>query len=495
MEYTKQIIQNYKRKANNIQEAMNLEGIFPNRNAPHTVLDPRAELLLKMTFKLRVAFLEEMEFLFAYICTKATLENLVLDLEKQGYIQSTVSRDCGKYWTLTPIALYYFFTDRKIPFRDASISNISLPSSSKLMLYKTINATISSIVFDDITAKLYQEYKTLPKEERQLYQKAQYVEQFILTDTQKKLPRQEKESLVNAYIKEKQIDRTSDERYGRFIRFFKEKATTIHLFNFLKGYYASSSLKEQIIPLTRDIFFSIPTNIYQDSQLTFRQQLYKLTAGSEHILTEMKLFLVEEYLKLFSIAKRSLFNIKPEGKTPEELARVSCNLKDLDETIPKYEALKAELVEKFNVMLYDKMGENDIPLFNEQKVTLESLRTGNVYITDTVKQKNGKYLITFTIFQPSFDELSVAYLFSKMEKIFQFCIRNLLMIDYRIEVVVYTDKHKELVKGKLPAVRENFSSLSQYALFLPVLSQVEVRSCERHFKERYEVFREIARYV
>ena len=57
MEYTKQIIENYKQRNRNIQVAMNTEGIFPNRNAPQTVLDSRAELLLKVTFKLRVAYL------------------------------------------------------------------------------------------------------------------------------------------------------------------------------------------------------------------------------------------------------------------------------------------------------------------------------------------------------------------------------------------------------------------------------------------------------
>ncbi|MCI5954477.1 MAG: hypothetical protein MRZ49_07905, partial [Lachnospiraceae bacterium] len=62
-------------------------------------------------------------------------------------------------------------------------------------------------------------------------------------------------------------------------------------------------------------------------------------------------------------------------------------------------------------------------------------------------------------------------------------------------VSVYTEKHREIVRGKLPILREEFSALSQYALFLPVLSQVEVISCERHFKERYEVFREIRKYI
>lgn len=498
MEYTKQIIENYKKRANYIQDAMRTEGIFPDRNAPQSLLDIRAELLLKLTFKLRVAFLEEMEFLFAYICSKTTMETLVMDLEKQGYIQSSVSRDLGKYWVLTPVCLYYFYTDRKIAYKDASLPNISLPSSSKLMLYKTINATLSSIVFDDITARLYQRYKAMEREYKQLYQKSQYVEQFVLTDAQKKKSRQEKEALVSQYLATHEISKQSDEHYAFFIRFFKERADTIHLFNFLKGFYSSSHAKdfrEQIVTLTRELFFSIPTNIYQDSQLTFRQRLFAISGHSGKIETEGKLFLVEEYLKLFSIAKRSLNNNRLEDKTAEEVSYIKSCLEELDAVIPKYESLKASLVEEFGVMVYDKIGENDVPLFTEQRVTLESLRNSNVYITDAAKQENGKYLLTFTIFQPSFDELSVSYLFSKMEKIFQFCLRNLLMCDYRIVVSVYTEKHREIVRGKLPILREEFSALSQYALFLPVLSQVEVISCERHFKERYEVFREIRKYI
>lgn len=498
MEYTKRLIENYKQRSRNIQTAMNTEGIFPNRNAPQTVLDSRAELLLKVTFKLRVAYLEEMEFLFAYIASKATMESLVLDLEKQGYIQSGTSRDLGKFWVLTPLSLYYFYTDRKIPFKEASLPSVQLPSSSKLMLYKTINAKLSSLVFDDITSRLFQKYRAMEKDYKQLYQKSQYVEQYILTDAQKKQSKQEKNSFVIEYLERNEITRQNDERYARYIRFFKEEATSIHIFNFLKGFYSSTYAKdfrEQIIPLTRELFFSIPANVYQDSQLTFRQSLYSLLNGSKRLETECKLFLVEEYLKLFSIARRSLNNNKLDGKTPEEIAAIKENLASLDEMVPKYEARKNALVEEFTSMTFDKIGDNDIPLFTEQKITLESLRNSNVYITNIESQENGKPLITFTIFQPSFEELSVSYLFSKMEKIFQFYYHNLIMADYRIEIIVYTDKQKEIIKGKLPILKEDFSNLLQYALFLPVLSQVEVVSCERHFKERYEVFREIGKYI
>lgn len=493
MEYVKQILDNYKERANNIQSAMQRRGIFPDRNAPQAKLDGRAELLLKVTFKLRVAFLEEMEFLFAYLYSKATMESLVMDLEKQGYIQSAVSRDLGKYWTLTQVALYYFYTDGRTAYRDASIPAVSLPSPQKLMLYKTINATLSALVFDDITERLYQEYRTLPKEQRQAYQKKQYIEQFVLTDAQKKQGRQEKEALIKEYLAAHDISRETDGRYARFIKFFKEKADTVHLYNYLKGFYGDSALKEKIFSLTEQLFFSIPTNIFQDSQLIFRQDLYRKAGNSKRVETETKLFLVEEYLKLFSIAKRSLNNNKMDNKTQDEAGHIRACLGELEKTIPRYEELKDSLVEKFNVMLYDKMGENDIPLFTEQRVTMESLRSAGVYITGTDRQNNGKYLLTFSIFQSSFDEPAVSSLFSRMEKIFQFYIRNLLMADYRIEIVVYGNKCKETVKNKLPILKEEFSALTQYALFLPVLSQVEVRSCERHFKERYEVFREIAK--
>lgn len=129
----------------------------------------------------------------------------------------------------------------------------------------------------------------MEREYKQLYQKSQYVEQFVLTDTQKKKSRQEKEALVSQYLASHEISKENDEHYAYFIQFFKKRANTIQLFNFLKGFYSSSHAKdfrEQIVTLTRELFFSISTNIYQDSQLTFRQKLYAISGRSKKIETE-----------------------------------------------------------------------------------------------------------------------------------------------------------------------------------------------------------------
>ena len=53
----------------------------------------------------------------------------------------------------------------------------------------------------------------------------------------------------------------------------------------------------------------------------------------------------------------------------------------------------------------------------------------------------------------------------------------------------------DIVTGKLPTLKEEFSAMSQYALFLSPFSQIEVVAVERHFKERFEVFKEIAKKV
>ncbi len=156
MDYSKQVIENYTKKLANIENALKTTPLFPDRSSvtPQSFLDEKMELILKVTFKLRVAFLEEMEFILAFASSKATVEAMVLELEKQDYIKSAVSRDLGKYWVLTPTALYYFYTDRTIPYKSATIPAVSLPSSSNVMPLKCINGIIASRVFDDMTNRL-----------------------------------------------------------------------------------------------------------------------------------------------------------------------------------------------------------------------------------------------------------------------------------------------------------------------------------------------------
>lgn len=496
MDYSKQVIENYRQKIANIENALKTTPLFPDRSSviPQRFLDEKMELILKVTFKLRVAFLEEMEFILAFAASKATVEAMVLELEKQDYIKSAVSRDLGKYWVLTPTALYYFYTDRTIPYKSANIPGVSLPASSNVMPLKCINAIIASRTFDEMTNRLYANYKANPKEFTLHYQKVQFVEQFLLSNAQKKLSAKEKMHIINDYLATNELSRETNEQYARFIKFFKTEANTIHLFNFLKGYLGSDrgfSYKETAVKNTWEIISLIPTNIYKDTSYSFRNNLYTWTKQSDRILNESRLFLVEEYLKQFTIAKRSLGNIKLEGKTPEEIQTISKSQEELDSAISKYEKFKTSLTEEFNVMLYDKMGENDIRLFAEHRVTLESLRTSHVFVTDACRSKEGKLILTFSILQPSFDEISVAGLFSKLEKIYQFAYKNLLMSDYQIQIITYDKRNADIVKGKLPILKEEFSSMSQYALFLSQLSQIEVVPVEKHFKERYEVFREI----
>lgn len=494
-EYTKSIVDTYNKKWGNVTQAMMNSNFIPNRKDPSYSLDGKGELILKFTFKMKVAFLEEIEFLLAFVSSKQSTEALVLDLEEQGYISSSISRDLGKFWVLTPLALYYFYTDTSKAFKDMNIPSQSLPTNSKLMLYKVQNAFIVSDVFDEMVGKLYSYYKSsLSKEAKQLYQKQIYIQQFIMSEKEKKMAPLAKEQYYKTYLEEHDLSKETNESYARYINHFKNEATTIHFFNLLKDFLSSKEgtpFREKALSLTRELLDAQFTNIYCDTKTSFRKRLYDNTSGNNHLAKEYKLYLIEELLKQFNIAKRNNNNTKLENKSHEEVILLQKRLKELDDVIAQYEKQKAILSSEFEAILYDKISDNDLPIFKEQCLTLESLRTGYIYITNVEKQEESKPLVTFTIFQPSFDELSVAFLFSKCERIFQFCLHNLVLCDYQIQVCVYSAPHKTLVENKIKTLKEQFESISHYSLLLPIVDQMKVLSVERHFKERYEVFREI----
>ena len=140
-------------------------------------------------------------------------------------------------------------------------------------------------------------------------------------------------------------------------------------------------------------------------------------------------------------------------------------------------------------MLFDHFGDTDIPVFKENVLTLESLKNVQVYIIDADTQPSGRTKLTFGIFQSSLEEFSPSMLFSRLEKIFAFALRNLLMFDYEIKIYTYDNKHKEAVIDRLRIVKDTFRDLTQYSLVLLKFDEIEVVSTEMHMKERYEVFR------
>ena len=114
-----------------------------------------------------------------------------------------------------------------------------------------------------------------------------------------------------------------------------------------------------------------------------------------------------------------------------------------------------------------------------------------MYITNAVKQENGKFKITFGIFQSSNEEMSFGSLFSRIEQIFKFYQLALISADYEIKVYCYTPVDAELIKTKLKNVREDFEGIVEYSMLLLIFDEIEVISTERHYKERYELFRNL----
>ena len=147
-------------------------------------------------------------------------------------------------------------------------------------------------------------------------------------------------------------------------------------------------------------------------------------------------------------------------------------------------------------MVFDKMGSNDVALFTEKIVTLESLKNLNVYITSCTKNPTDKYCLEFSIIQPDCEEVAISYLFSRLEAIHKFYRNNLFMFDYRIKIVTYTPKQRELLETKLTTVKEDFEMLPEYAMLLLVFDEaITVVSTKCHFRERYEVFNDIKKYI
>ena len=172
-------------------------------------------------------------------------------------------------------------------------------------------------------------------------------------------------------------------------------------------------------------------------------------------------------------------------------AEILDRIKDLETYIAELEKKKESLEPEFETMLFSRYGARDEAVFELAITTLDTLRNNNVYITNAVKQENGKFKLTFSIFQSSNEEMSVGYLFSKIEQIFKFYQLALISVDYGIKVYCYTPAEAEVIRTKLKTVKESFEELTEYSMLLLVFDDIEVISTERHYRERYEVFRNL----
>ena len=496
MDYAKFVIEQYQKKMNNVANNIKKKNIFPNRNNPLLKLSLGEELILKITFALRVAFLDEMKFLFAYCYPMEKFETLVIDLERQQYIESRTSKIGGKHWILTKNALFYFYCDHSEDFSTCRIDKNTMPNENSLMLYKTINGYFADKIFKQLTEDLKMQYETESHDYRYTYPRKQFISQYLFPSTGINYSKTACKEYCEQMLPELETNAELKEQCRRFIKAYKENSVkhytneTLLTFSFLKDYYNEiHSSRDLALRRTYELFKGTFNNICKENFFTFRNDLYKLSMESPCIKSEFTLFLTNEIVRQLTIQRRALLNTKTENKSLEELKEVKDKLTSLDAAIEKYSALADSLSENFEVMLFDHYGTTDIPVFKENVLTLESLKNVQVYIINADKQPNGRTKLTFGIFQASTEDFYPAMLFTRIEKIFAFAIRNLLMFDYEIKIFTYSSKHKDSVIDKLAIVKDTFSDLTQYSLLLPKFDEIEVISTEMHMKERYEVFR------
>ena len=497
MNYADTIIENYKKKLNCIQYNMNATGIFPDRNEPLKCLDYGRESVLKAIYRFKVGFLEELNILFAYCYSKQKFETLIVDLENQQYIKSQVSKDYGKYFILTTKALYYIQTDRSIPFNECNISEDKFPNEQKLLFYKSLLGYYCNRVFNRLTEKHWNNYLSLDKNFRRDYAKKQFIKQFVYSQKDKQAySRTEAETFADNFLPALDSDVELNQKYKNFIKYMKNHFNAMLLFHFLKDYYNELGLcREQAIESTLTELNNTFNNVYRDRYFTYRKTLFKYSGNSTSLKSEYELFTVNELLKVLAITKRSLLNTKT-SKTETELQELTQKIKDIENKTDTLTKIRDVLVQDFEVMVFDKYSITDIPLFIEATVNLDTLFNMKVYITGCSKTEDEKLCLEFSIVQSSIEEPSTNYIFKRLEALFRFYRSHLLMFDYKIKLITYTPKQKELLETKLATVKQDFELLSEYSLLLSKFEEgIEVISTKQHLNERYETFREIGKYL
>lgn len=496
--YADTIIKNYKKKLNCVQYNMNTTGIFPDRNEPLKSLDFGQETVLKTIFRFKIGFLEELSVLFAYCYSKQKFESLIADLESQEYITSQVSKDYGKYFVLTPKALYYIYTDRTTPFAECNISEDKLPKEQRLIFYKCLLGYFSNQVFEKLIEKHWNSYKREEKDFRRDYSKKQFIKQYIYSQTNKNAySKTEAETFATKFIPTLDSDEELTQRYKRFIQHLKEHSTEPMLrFQFLKDYYNSHNrCREQAIGETVNELKLIFNNVYRDRYFTYRTELYHLSGNSPGVKSEFDLFTVNELLRVMAITKRSLLNSQKTEKTESKLQEILQQIEDLDRKMEQLTNIKENLEPSFETMVFDKYSVKDIPQFIEAHITLDTLSNMKVYLTGCITD-SGKPCLEFSIFQPTIEEMSVNYLFKRLEAIFKFYRSYLFMFDYRIRIITYNTKQKEQIETKLATVREELEFFPEYQMLLLAFDEgIKVVATKQHLTERYETFREIGKHI
>lgn len=492
--YAKEIIEKQKRKIENIKSNLNTDFLFPDRNEPRKKLPLSQQIILKIIYSLKVAYLTELSFIFAYVYSKSKFESVIKELEDQNYIKSSVSKDFGKFFCLTENALCYIYNsseNEEISFKEDMLPN----SISKLYLHKIQNGYVSKLLFHKMTENLFFIYKGESREFRDIYCREQYVKRKVYPEkvSKQNFSKKAEKEFTELYLPILNSSEEEMEEFKKFIRTVKEQLSDDMVkFSFLKDYYNSISNNRDIASFeTYKLFTNLFNTIYRDNFHTYRPILFHhITNGNKNLNKEYQLFMINSYLKNFMIAKRNLTNSK-KGKNEEELKIILDKIENLDNYCNKLTKQKESLEEVFEVMTFDGYNEQECPLFEISSLTLETLRNNSIHITEGQKDSLGKWTLTFSIFQTSLEEMSPVSLFKKLEMIYNAYRLFFYSCNMEINIVCYTNTEKELLETKLKSVISTFSSLTEYQMFIPFLKTATVVCTQNSFLQRYEVFKNI----
>lgn len=487
MNYCQTIINKYKDKQGLIQSNLTTLNLFPNRNEPLKFLSLKEEAILKATFCIRVAFLNEFEYLFSYCFSKNTFEQTIIKLESQGYITSNTSKEYGKYWILTKQALYYIY-DRKNPFNLSSFSEDKFPAASKLAYHKCLNSYICNNVFRNMTYTLYNEYTSLDKAERNKYTKEQFLK-YIVYD--KRYSKNDMDDFVRMSLNQIEEDETLKLQYREFIKYFKvniENPTL--LFNYLKDLYSSGTFakyKEQAPEWTLLELNRFTDNALRNHSVKFRAELISQNPLCQTVVTQDNaLFVCDEILKQFTIHRRCLLNTKSSNLSNDEQAVLLDNVATLDKGIKELGCKKATLEEQFTLMLFDHFDE-ETPVYKEATITFESLRQECVVLGDVIDGNNEKPTLRFLIIKPNNELISYSFIAARIAKIHMFCTKTLFgSFNYDIQILVFSNDERLLVQEMLKTLKNEFQAIREYRSVS--FNQIQVISNDHRFEERYEVF-------
>lgn len=498
MRYTDELLNNYKQKYLNVEKALKNKGIFPNRFEPIKTLSLGEELILKVIFSLKVAFLEELTFLFAYCYSKQKFEKVIIHLEEQNYLKSAISKDYGKYVILTKNALFYIYTDGTQPLNTVHIIEDSLPVNEKLYYYKLINGYMAKSVFEDFTTIIGNKLAAQEPANRRNYQKEQFIKRYLFDSSHKGYSNKQANEFCATQMKTFDTDPLLQEQYQGFLKAFKDNPNKRYVnhsllqFSYLKDFFNGiSNAREMAVLFTQKLFFSHITNLTRSNPFVFRNTLFEKSEKKEVLKQEMELFYIGELQRIYTLSKRNLGNTKKEGKTKEQLKEITDKMELLEKELLILKNKTVILSPAFECMVFDGYTgeEQTIPKYKAEVVTLETLKNLKCFITDIITVNGEKPIIRFSIFQSEKDELSVIGLFQRIERIFQFYRTHLYMFNFELELVVLEQSEIETARKKIKFVKEDFKELGSYGLLIPKITDIKIIATRSHMEERFQVFK------